>query len=251
LLRKERGSVSKPRAWVCWSSGKDSAWALHTARQQGDVEVVGLLTTVTEPYRRVSMHGVREEILRAQADALELPLVRVPIPAPCTNETYQQAMGAAIKEARRQEVTHMIFGDLFLEDIRAYRETQLAGTGMTPMFPLWLRPTRQLAEEMIAAGLRAYVTCVDPKRLPSAMAGRVFDREFLCQLPADVDPCAERGEFHTCVTAGPMFSRPITVELGETVGRDGFVFADLKLASLLAVGASGLAADGTSARAMH
>ncbi len=222
--------MSKARAWVCWSSGKDSAWALWAARQEGKVEVVGLLTTVTEAYHRVSMHGVREEILRAQADAIGLPLVRVPIPAACSNETYQQAMGAAIEEARRQEVTHMIFGDLFLEDVRAYREKQLAGTGMTPAFPLWLRPTRQLAEEMIAAGLVAYVTCVDPKRLPRQMAGRVFDREFLGQLPADVDPCAERGEFHTCVTAGPMFSRPIAVELGETVERDGFVFADLKMA---------------------
>ena len=220
--------MSKPRAWVCWSSGKDSAWALHTARQQGEVEVVGLLTTVTEPYRRVSMHAVREEILCAQADAAGLPLHRVPIPAPCPNEAYETAMSAAIVQAKAQGVTRMIFGDLFLEDVRAYREKQLAGTGIAPMFPLWLRPTRQLAEEMIAAGLVAYVTCVDPKRLARDMAGRAFDRDFLARLPVDADPCAERGEFHTCVTAGPMFKQPIAVVLGETVERDGFVFADLK-----------------------
>jgi diphthamide synthase (EF-2-diphthine--ammonia ligase) len=193
------------------------------------VEVVGLLTTVTETYNRVSMHGVREEILRAQSEAAGLPLVRVPIPAPCPNEAYQQAMRTAIEAAKRQGVTRMIFGDLFLEDIRDYREKQLAGTGITPLFPLWLRPTRQLAETMICAGVVAYVTCLDPKRLPKEMAGRAFDRKFLADLPPDVDPCAERGEFHTCVTAGPMFFRPIAVELGETVERDGFVFADLKL----------------------
>jgi uncharacterized protein (TIGR00290 family) len=193
------------------------------------VDVVGLLTTVTAPYGRVSMHGVREEILRAQAESAGLPLVRVAIPAPCSNDQYEQAMRAAIEEARRQGVTQMIFGDLFLEDVRAYRERQLAGTGLAPVFPLWLRPTRQLAEEMIAAGLVAYVTCVDPKKLSAELAGRAFDRDFLERLDAEVDPCAERGEFHTCVTAGPMFTRPVPVEAGETVERDGFVFADLKL----------------------
>ncbi len=193
------------------------------------MDVVGLLTTVTEPYARVSMHGVREEILRAQADAAGLPLVRVPIPAPCPNEVYQRAMRRAIEEAHRQGVTHMIFGDLFLEDIRAYRQQQLAGTGIRPVFPLWLRPTRPLAEDMIASGLVAYVTCLDPRKLPAEMAGRTFDRDFLGRLGADVDPCAERGEFHTCVTAGPMFRHALAVERGETVERDGFVFADLTL----------------------
>jgi uncharacterized protein (TIGR00290 family) len=198
-------------------------------RQEGTADVIGLLTTVTAPCGRVSMHGVREEILRAQAESAGLPLVRVAIPAPCPNEEYEQAMRTAIEEAKRQGVTQMIFGDLFLDDVRAYRERQLAGTGIAPVFPLWLRPTRQLAEEMIAAGLVAYVTCVDPKKLPAEMAGRVFDRGFLDRLGPDVDPCAERGEFHTCVTAGPMFTRPVPVEAGETLQRDGFVFADLKL----------------------
>jgi uncharacterized protein (TIGR00290 family) len=192
------------------------------------LDVVGLLTTVTEPYARVSMHGVREEILRAQAEAAGLPLVRVPIPAPCPDEVYQQAMAGAIEEARRQGVTHMVFGDLFLEDVRAYRERQLSGTGICPVFPLWLRPTRPLAEEMISGGLVAYVTCLDPKKVPIELAGRRFDRDFLNRLAPEVDPCAERGEFHTCVTAGPMFARPVAVEVGETVERDGFVFADLK-----------------------
>jgi uncharacterized protein (TIGR00290 family) len=198
-------------------------------RQAGAAAVVGLLTTVTEPYGRVSMHGVREEIVRAQAEAAGLPLVRASIPAPCPNEVYEQAMRTAIEEAKRQGVTQMIFGDLFLDDVRAYRERQLAGTGISPVFPLWLRPTRQVAEEMIAAGLVAYVTCVDPKKLPAEMAGRVFDRDFLDRLGPEVDPCAEQGEFHTCVTAGPMFTRSVPVEAGETLQRDGFVFADLKL----------------------
>jgi uncharacterized protein (TIGR00290 family) len=220
--------MDKPRAWVCWSSGKDSAWALHTVRREGDAAVVGLLTTVTAAYRRVSMHGVREEILAAQAEAAGLPLHRVSIPAPCSNEEYQAAMVAALEEAKRQDVTEMIFGDLFLEDVRAYRERQLTGTGVRPRFPLWGRPTRQLAEEMIDGGLVAYVTCLDPTKLPRDLAGQRFDRELLVRLPPGVDPCAERGEFHTCATAGPMFCREIAVEVGETVEREGFVFADLR-----------------------
>ncbi len=223
--------MTKPRAWVCWSSGKDSAWALHVERQRGEVEVVGLLTTVTEAYNRVSMHGVRDEVLRAQAAAVGLPLVRVPIPVPCSNAAYEAAMGRAMQQALADGVAHVIFGDLFLEDVRQYRETQLAGTGICPRFPLWGRPTRLLAEEMIAAGLVARVTCLDPKRVPPELAGAVFDRQFLSRLPAEVDPCAERGEFHTCALAGPMFQRPIAVEVGPTVERDGFVFTDLALAS--------------------
>ena len=219
--------MSKPRAWVCWSSGKDSAWALHVARQQGEVEVVGLLTTVTEPFGRVSMHGVREELLQAQAEAVGLPLHRVPIPAPCPNEVYEDAMREALETARQERVTRMIFGDLFLEDVRAYRERMLDGSGIMPLFPLWGRPTRELAEEMIAAGLVAHVTCLDPKKLPRDLAGRQFDRDFIARLPAGVDPCAERGEFHTCVSAGPMFRQSIPVAVGEVVERDGFVFVDL------------------------
>lgn len=218
-----------PRAWLCWSSGKDSAWALHTVRQQGNMEVVGLLTTVTEPYQRVSMHGVRQELLSAQAEATGLPLHRVPIPAPCPNEVYQQAMRQAIEEARRQGVTHMVFGDLFLQDVRQYREKQLEGSGMTPCFPLWKQPTATLAAAMIEAGVVAYVTCLDPKRVSRDLAGHPFDRDLLARLGPDVDPCAENGEFHTCVTAGPMFRRPIPVTVGATVEREGFVFTDLTL----------------------
>lgn len=222
--------MTKPRAWVCWSSGKDSAWALHTVRRQGEIEVVGLLTTVTAAYARVSMHGVREEILCAQAEAAELPLYQVPIPAPCPNEVYQAAMLQAIAQAKQQGVTHVVFGDLFLEEVRAYRESQLGGTGIQPLFPLWRRPTGRLAREMIAAGLVAYVTCLDPKRVPAHLAGRRFDADFLAELSPEIDPCAERGEFHTCVTAGPMFRRTIPVVVGETVQRGGFVFSDLSLA---------------------
>lgn len=223
--------MSKPRAWVCWSSGKDSAWALHVARQQGEVEVVGLLTTITAPFGRVSMHGVREEIVAAQAEAAGLPLFQARIPSPCSNADYENAMRGALEEARRQGVSRMIFGDLFLEDVRAYREAQLASTGVRPMFPLWKCPTRELAETMIAAGVVARVTCVDGRKMPRELAGQVFDRSFLARLPEGTDPCAERGEFHTCVVAGPMFARPIPVEVGETVEREGFVFADLRLVS--------------------
>ena len=219
--------MTRPRAWLAWSSGKDSAWALHTARFDDRIEVVGLLTTVTEPFDRVSMHGVRVELLEAQAAAVGLPLLKVPIPAPCPNEVYERAMSEALEQARRKNITHMLFGDLFLEDIRAYRERQLDGTGIEPSFPLWQRPTRELAEEMIDGGLLAYVTCLDPRKLPRELAGRRFDRTFLSQLPEGIDPCAENGEFHTCVTAGPMFREPLATSVGEVVERDGFVFADL------------------------
>lgn len=222
--------MSKPRAWVCWSSGKDSAWALHLARQQGSVEVVGLLTTVTAPYQRVSMHAVRDDVLAAQAESAGLPLRRVPIPAPCSDEEYAAAMREAIADATAEGVTRMVFGDLFLDDVRAYREQQLAGTGIAPLFPLWGRPTAELAREMIAGGLVAYVTCLDPKTMPRELAGSRFGEEFLGKLPEGVDPCAENGEFHTCVVAGPMFRHPIPVRVGETLEREGFVFTDVMLA---------------------
>jgi len=221
--------MPKPRAWLCWSSGKDSAWALEVVRRRGEVEVVGLLTVVSEAYGRVSMHGVREELLVAQAEAARLPLCRVPIPAPCSNQAYEEAMGRAVRQAAAEGVTHMIFGDLFLEDVRGYRQRQLAGSGVAPLFPLWKCPTAETADEMIQAGLIAHVTCLDPKKVPADLAGEVFDRRFLDRLPAEVDPCAENGEFHTCVSAGPMFTHPIPVEVGQTVQQDGFVFADLKL----------------------
>ena len=216
----------RPKAWLAWSSGKDSAWALHVVRQHGEFDVVALLTTVNQTYSRVAMHAVRESLVEMQAAAAGLPLIKVPIPSPCTNEIYEQAMGAAMARARAQGVWHVIFGDLFLEDIRAYREKQLSGCGMTPVFPLWGRNTRKLAEEMIVHGMSAYLTCVDPRKLDRSFAGRKFDAEFLNELPSGADPCGENGEFHTFVNDGPMFRHAIPVIAGEIVERDGFMFAD-------------------------
>jgi uncharacterized protein (TIGR00290 family) len=213
-------------AWIAWSSGKDSAWALYLARQNG-LTVTHALTTVTDAFARVSMHAVREELLDRQVAAAGLAGVKVRIPWPCPNAEYEARMADAIARARADGVTHMIFGDLFLEDIRAYRERQLAGTGITPLFPVWGVPTAQLARDMIAAGVRAHLTCVDPRVMPRAHAGRRLD-EILDELPAGVDPCGERGEFHTFVSAGPMLSHPVPVKPGEVVERDGFVFADLE-----------------------
>ena len=218
------------KAVVAWSSGKDCAWALHEVRRAGLLDVVGLLTTITETYGRVSMHGVREEVLRAQAEALGLPILAVPIPAPCPNEVYEAVMGRAVAQLRAEGVRQIVFGDLFLEDVRAYREARLAGSGVRPSFPLWGRPTRALAEEMIAGGLEARIVTLDPRILPRSFAGQTLSRALLDQLPEGVDPCGERGEFHTCVTAGPMFAHPLAVRAGEVVERDGFVFADLQLA---------------------
>jgi uncharacterized protein (TIGR00290 family) len=215
------------KAWLSWSSGKDAAWALHEIRRSGEYEILGALTTVTESFARVSMHAVREEILRRQCEAAGLARKIVPIPFPCPNEIYEARMSAALAEARREGVTRIIFGDLFLEDIRRYREEKLAGSGMTPVFPLWGRPTHELARDMIAGGVEARLVCIDPKVLPRSFAGRAFDAALLDELPKGVDPCGERGEFHTCVLAGPMFSRRIEAETGEIVERDGFVFADL------------------------
>jgi uncharacterized protein (TIGR00290 family) len=217
----------RPRAVVSWSSGKDSAFALNEVRRQGELEVVGLLTTVTTTFHRVSMHGVREAILEAQARATGLPLMKVEIPSPCPNEVYERAMADVVRTMRGQGVTHMVFGDLFLEDIRAYREERLRGTGITPVFPLWGRPTRPLAHAMIDAGLDARIVALDPAKMPREFAGHRFDRELLERLPGSVDPCGERGEFHTCVIDGPMFSAPLNVVPGEIVERDRFVFADL------------------------
>ncbi len=219
----------RPKALVAWSSGKDSAFALHEARASGKFEIFGLLTTLTEDYGRVSMHGVREEILDRQAEALGLPCWKVRIPAGCVNADYERAMGAAVAAARAGGVECIVFGDLFLQDVRAYRERMLAGSGIEPVFPLWGRDTAALAGEMVEAGLRATVVCVDPRRLPAPFAGREFGAEFLAALPAGVDPCGENGEFHTCVTEGPMFREPVRTVAGETLVREGFVFADLRL----------------------
>jgi uncharacterized protein (TIGR00290 family) len=218
---------------VSWSSGKDSAWMLHVLRAEHLGTPGALLTTVNESANRVAMHAVRTEVLRAQADAAGLPLITVPIPSPCPNEIYEERMAAACRAAVADGFTHVAFGDLFLEDVRKYREERLAGSGLTPIFPLWLRPTPTLAREMIASGLEARLTCIDPRVLPPSFVGRAFDGSLLADLPEGTDPCGERGEFHTCVVAGPMFSRPLRVEPGVTVERDGFVFADLLLSSQL------------------
>jgi uncharacterized protein (TIGR00290 family) len=212
---------------LSWSSGKDSAWMLHVIRSEGLGEAAGLLTTVNESAGRVAMHAVRLELLQAQANATGLPLITVPIPSPCPNEIYETRMSAAIAKAKIEGFTHVAFGDLFLQDIRRYREERMNGTGLTPMFPLWMRPTDALAREMIRGGLEGYLTCVDPRVLPPSFAGRRFDAALLSDLPPGIDPCGERGEFHTCAIAGPMFSNRIEVGLGEIVERDGFVFADL------------------------
>jgi len=228
----------RARALLSWSSGKDSAWALHLLRRQGDVEVVGLLTTVNEAADRVAMHAVRSELLRAQAGAVGLPLRMVGLPWPCSNEQYEAAMAVAIEQAKSDGITVMAFGDLFLEDIRRYRVEKLTGTGITPLFPVWGIPTDSLAREMIAGGLRARLTCVDPKQLAPSFVGREFDAALLAELPSSVDPCGERGEFHTFTYAGPMFRHPIAVQSGEIVERDGFAFADLLLEIPRALAAS-------------
>ena len=215
------------RTLLSWSSGKDSAWSLHALRQQPDVTVVGLVTTVNAAFDRVAMHGVRRSLLEAQAEAAGLPLHVLEIPHPCPNADYERIMGAFMAQQAAAGVEAMAFGDLFLEDIRRYRETKLAGSGIVPLFPLWGLETGRLAREMIARGLEAYVTCVDPRKLPNTFAGRRFDLGLLADLPADVDPCAENGEFHTFACAGPMFTRPIAVKTGEIVTRDGFVFCDV------------------------
>jgi uncharacterized protein (TIGR00290 family) len=219
--------MRKPKALIAWSSGKDSAFALHDVRRAGDYEVVAALTTVTDTFARVSMHGVREELLRAQLDAVKLPSILVRIPFPCANEIYEREMAAALAQAKADGVTHVIFGDLFLADLRAYREKKLAEIGMTGIFPLWNRPTDELAQEMIASGMQAHLATVDLAKLPSSFAGRSFDNTLLGALPPGIDPCGENGEFHSFVKAGPMFSRPIRVRVGETVEREGFAYADL------------------------
>ena len=212
---------------LSWSSGKDSAWALHILRGMSDVEVVGLMTTVNQVHQRVSIHAVRLELLQRQAKAVGLPLQVIDLPSPCTNSQYEDVMGKFVDESKQRGIECMAFGDLFLVDIKEYREAKLAGTGITPLFPLWQTPTDRLAQEMISSGLRAMVTCVDPQHLPLSFAGREFNEQFLSDLPAHVDPCGERGEFHTFAFDGPMFEKPVRIELGSVVERDGFGYADL------------------------
>jgi uncharacterized protein (TIGR00290 family) len=224
-------AAKRPRALIAWSSGKDSAWALHEARRAGDYGIVGALTTVTDSFARVSMHGVREELLEAQCAAASLPLTTVRIPYPCSNEIYEREMAVAMAEAKARGVTHVIFGDLFLADLRAWREEKLSSIGMMAVFPIWQeqadKGTPALARAMIAAGVEAHLTVVDLKKLPASFAGRRFDQSLLDDLPEGIDPCGENGEFHSFVSAGPMLTCKIPVRAGETVEREGFAFADL------------------------
>jgi uncharacterized protein (TIGR00290 family) len=217
----------RPKLILSWSSGKDSAFALHTLRLAKAYDIVGLLTTVNQVHDRVAMHAVRRELLRLQARAADLPLIEVDLPYPCSNDEYEARMRAFVQRALELGVSAVAFGDLFLEDVRAYRERQLAGSGLRPVFPLWGKPTPELAREMIASGLQARLTCVDPKQIDPSFAGRPFDQRLLDELPPSADPCGERGEFHTFVWAGPMFGAPVNIVPGEIVTRDGFVFADL------------------------
>ncbi len=221
------------RILLSWSSGKDSAWALHLLRQDSDYEVVGLLTTLNSEFDRVAMHGTREDVLDAQARAVRLPLWKVPLPWPCSNDEYEKRMAAVCDRAAAEGINAVAFGDLFLQDIRAYRVNQLKNTGLEALFPLWNLPTDSLARKMIDAGLKAKLVCVDTKQLPAAFVGRDFDHRLLAELPPGIDPCGENGEFHTCVFGGPMFDAPLPVRTGETVLRDGFAFADIEMTAAL------------------
>ncbi|HAI96380.1 MAG: ATP-binding protein [Cycloclasticus sp.] len=213
---------------LSWSSGKDSAWTLYTLQQRSDVELLGLVTTVNQTHQRVAMHAVRLVLLEQQAAAANLPLHIINIPHPCSNEKYNQAMDGFFDSIQQIGATHMAFGDLFLEDIRQYREENLKGTGLTPMFPLWLEPTEKLAQKMIDAGLKTRITCIDPNKLSANFAGREFNQQFLDDLPDGIDPCGENGEFHSFTYAGPMFKKPINISTGDVVEREGFIFADLQ-----------------------
>ncbi len=217
------------RTLLSWSSGKDSAWALHVLRRSREYEIAGLLTTFNQAANRVAMHAVRRELVEAQAEAAGIPLWPVELPWPCSKTDYEAAMCAACSKAVAQGIEAVAFGDLFLEDVRAYREKQMRDTGLQPLFPIWGLPTSELARQMIASGLRAKLTCVDPKVLDASFAGREFDAQLLRDLPTEVDSCGERGEFHSFAYAGPMFQHQIQVATGEVVTRDGFVFADVML----------------------
>jgi uncharacterized protein (TIGR00290 family) len=221
-------SMPASKTLLSWSTGKDAAWALNCLRQDASVELVGLVTTINEAAERVAMHGVRRKLLEAQAAAVGLPLFVLPLPSPCPNQVYEHIMGAFVARQVAAGVEAMAFGDLFLQEVRRYRETAFTGSGMRPIFPLWGRATATLARDMLSAGIGAYLSCVDSAQLPARFAGRAFDADLLAELPRGVDPCGENGEFHTFVWGGPMFERPLSVEPGDLVSRDGFVFCDLR-----------------------
>ena len=217
----------KKRTLLSWSSGKDIAWSLYVLRQQPDIDVVGLFTTVNQEAERVAMHAVRSELVQQQAESVGLPIQFIPIPYPCSNTEYENIMAVFITQIKEQEIDCIAFGDLYLEDIRKYREKNLEGTGITPIFPLWGKNTKMLSKEMLKCGLRAIVTCVDPQKMPSALAGKEYNASFLELVPASVDPCGENGEFHSFAFDGPMFKSAVNIVVGETVSRDGLLFTDL------------------------
>ncbi len=217
----------KKRTLLAWSSGKDSAWALHVLRQQLDINVVGLFCTINQKFKRVAMHAIRIELIQQQAESVGLPVQIISIPHQCSNSEYKIIMDEFVGQAKRQGIEYFAFGDLFLEDVRKYRESNLTDTGITPIFPLWEKPTNELSKEMVGGGLRAIITCVDTKHLPSKYAGREYNTSFLKQIPEDIDPCGEYGEFHSFVFDGPMFKKKISICVGKTVFRNGFVFTDL------------------------
>ncbi|MBI2082440.1 MAG: diphthine--ammonia ligase [Deltaproteobacteria bacterium] len=226
-------STSKTKALLSWSSGKDSAYTLFEVLKDGLYDVVGLVTTVTETFGRVSMHGVREEILDRQAESVGIPLHKIKIPSPCPNQLYEEKMETFLRSMKQEGVTHVIFGDLFLENLRRYREQNLAKLGLQGVFPLWLRDTKGLALKMIEDRFEAVITCIDPKKLPKKFCGSAFDHKFLASLPPHIDPCGENGEFHSMVHAAPIFKERIPVKVGKTVERDGFVFTDVRLIKFL------------------
>lgn len=217
----------REKTLLSWSSGKDSAWALHVLQQDPHIDVTGLFCTVNQAFDRVAMHGVRVELLQQQANSAGLPLHIIPLPYPCSNDAYAEIMTAFVDAAQQEKIECFAFGDLFLEDVRRYREDRLKGTGIEPIFPLWGIPTKTLSKAMVASGLKATITCIDPKRISEEFAGRAYDASFLQDLPPSVDPCGEYGEFHSFACDGPMFQSPIEIALGATVHRDGFVFTDL------------------------
>ncbi|HKV95587.1 MAG TPA: ATP-binding protein [Candidatus Angelobacter sp.] len=219
--------MAKKKILLSWSSGKDSAWALHVLRQQGEYEIAGLVTTINSAFDRVAMHGTRRVLVEMQAEAAGFPLITAPLPWPCSNADYECAMKQVCDQALAQGVSAIAFGDLFLADVRAYRERQLQGTGLQPLFPIWQIPTDQLARQMIESGLRARLVCVDPKQLDPSFVGREFDQQLLQDLPPGADPCGENGEFHSFVYGGPMFGRTLPIVAGEKVERDGFWYADV------------------------
>lgn len=217
----------KKKTLLSWSSGKDSAWALHVLRQEQDIKVVGLFCTFNMKFERGAMHAVRNELIQQQAERIGLPLQLIPIPYPCSDSEYKTIMENFIEQAESEGIDCIAFGDLYLEEIRSYREANLAETGIEPLFPLWGIPTKELSKEMISSGLRAIITCIDPKYLPVDFAGHDYDTAFLEQIPDNVDPCGENGEFHSFVYDGPMFKNKVNITVGETVTRDGFVYTDI------------------------